>query len=597
MQKAVALVFYVLLSYLLVAQDTLTYTPLYSSFFGGSDFEQARDLTVDREGNIYVTGGTSSPDFPVTSGAFMTTYNNAGSNTVGNWGPMMVFVSKFSPTGDLIWSTFLGGPNYDRAYAIEVDEEGFVYVGGRAGADFPTTTGAFQEDFIQQGGINGLYGHQNGFVAKLSPDGAELIWATYYGSDSFGFFRDIDIDEDGNVYGILNAVRRLPNGISADAFDTTLNGNFDMVPVKFSADGSSVIWATVLGGSGEDRGGPSIRVGPDQSVYVAGATQSTDWPVTSDAVQTQNAGQSDMFVTRLSPNGDSLIYSTYFGGSANEFSETHCLEVDELGHAYLAGGTMSIDLVTTPNAVKPTKTTNDGFDALLAKFSPDGTELLASTYYGGAGGDAAEGLFVDSLQRLYFGGGTHSQNLQVTPGAVQPQLAGDADGYFVRLSPQFDSVEYSTYWGGSSDEAVRAFHVSSGGSIACSGQTESIDLSVSPAAFQLMHANAGSEADSYLSVFELEEPTLVSTLDLVPMGPDFRIYPNPFQSEFSVELSGESSTPGQLRVYDPTGRQVLEQNIYPGKNAIHPRAWKAGVYVYHYINDREQLKTGVLLKM
>jgi hypothetical protein len=515
-----------LCSFSIHAQDTIAYEMTYSTYLGGNHFEQARDIAVDLEGNFYITGGTSSPDFPVTDDAYNIIYNDEGSSTVGGWGPMMVFVSKFSKTGELIWSTYIGGPNYDRAYAIEVDADGFVYVGGRAGDNFPTTEGAFQENFILQAPINNLYGHQNGFIAKLSPDGSELIWATYYGSDSFGFFRDIDIDDEGNVYGILNAVKTLPNGIPPNAFDTDLNGNYDMIPVKFSSDGSEVIWATVLGGSGEDRGGPSIRVGPDKSVYLAGATKSTDWPVTSNAPQPQSGGLSDLFITRLSPNGDSLIYSTYLGGSDNEFSETHCLEVDHLGQAYIACGSKSNDITTTAGAIKATKTANEGFDALIAKLSEDGSEFMAVSYFGGTGIDFAEGMYVDSLQNYYVAGGTSSENLPVSAGAIQTQLGGQNDGFIIKVSPQFDTLEYCTYWGGEEDDSVRAFHLAASGEIGLSGQTESEDLWVSDNAFQIAHASPNTRADSYFTVLTPEEEPIISSTMEFSEKP-LKIFPNP----------------------------------------------------------------------
>ena len=520
------------------AQDTAIYNIHYSTFLGGSHFEQARDIATDSEGNFYITGGTSSVDFPVTTAAFDTLYNDEGSSTVGNWGPMMVFISKFSKEGELIWSTYLGGPNYDRAYAIEVDQEGYVYVGGRAGKDFPTTPGAFQEDFIQQGPINNLYGHQNGFISKLSPDGANLIWSTYYGSDSFGFFRDIDVDDEGNVYGILNAVKTLPMGIPVDAYDTDLNGGYDMVAVKFSSDGSQVVWATVLGGEDDDKGGPSIRVGPDKSVYVGGSTKSTDWPVTSNAVQVSHGGgDNDMFITRLSPNGDSLIYSTYIGGSDNEFSETHCLEVNHLGQAFLACGTKSNDITTTPNAIKPTKTDGDNFDALLVKLSTDGTTLMGSTYFGGEGVDFAEGLYVDSLGNFYVGGGTKSDDLPTTAGAVQLQRGGEQDGFIIKVSPGFDFLIYCTYWGGAQDDAVRAFHVANDGAIGFSGQTESEGFYVTTDAFQPFHASPLSRADSYFTMLIPEEEPIISSLSNIDVNRQIAVYPNPADGEVYLQSS------------------------------------------------------------
>ena len=552
------------------AQDTTLYNLAYSTFLGGVNFEQARDIAVDLEGNFYITGGTSSPDFPVTPGAYDTIYNNAGSSTVGNGGPMMVFISKFSPEGTLIWSTYLGGPNYDRAYAIEVDEDGYVYVGGRAGDDFPTTEGAFQEDFMLQWPINNLYGHQNGFISKLSPDGSELIWSTYYGSDSFGFFRDIAIDDEGAVYGILNAVKNLPMGIPVDAYDTDLNGNYDMVPVKFSPDGSEVIWATVLGGSGEDRGGPSIRVGADKSVYIAGGTKSTDWPVTPNAAQMQSGGLSDMFITRLASDGKSLIYSTYLGGSNNEFSETHCLEIDHLGQAYIACGSKSNDIVTTPGAIKAVKTASEGFDALLAKLSLDGTEFLAVTYFGGEGNDFAEGLYVDTLSTLYVGGGTDSDGLPITAGAIQMQRGGDSDGFIVKIAPAFDSLLYSTYWGGTKDDAVRAFHVVNDGTIGFSGQTDSEDLYVSANPLQMSHASPNGRADSYFAILEPEEMPIISSNQNPEIINQLVVYPNPtserlyLKTDASIQQILLLNLNGQLvKSYDGTSSWIDIKGVSP----------------------------------
>lgn len=113
---------------------------------------------------------------------------------------MDVFVTKLSPDGDLIWSTYLGGPNYDRAYAVEVDSKGDVYVAGRAGEGFPVTFGVVQEKFGGDNDANTLYGKQDGFISKISADGSKLIWSTYFGGFGRGFIRDIDIDVNGRVY-------------------------------------------------------------------------------------------------------------------------------------------------------------------------------------------------------------------------------------------------------------------------------------------------------------------------------------------------------------------------------------------------------------
>lgn len=539
------------------------YSLTYSSFLGGNHFEQARDMTVDPEGNIIVVGGTSSPDFPVTPGAFQTQYNNTGSNTVGTWGPMMAFVTKFSPSGKLLWSTYLGGPNYDRAYAVETDLLGYIYVGGRAGDDFPTTPGAWQTDFVKGNQKNNLYGHQNGFIAKLTPDGSSLVWATYFGGDSYGFFRDIDVDENGSVFGILNAVLATPAGISANAFDPDHNGGFDMVAVKFSPDGDAVEWATFLGGSGNDHGGPAIRVGPDGSATVGGTTESADYPVSPGAFKTSLGGTSDFFVTRIAPDGQSLLWSTFLGGSDNEFSETHSLFVDGWGNAWVACGTNSKDAWTTPGAFQSMAPA--GNNAYIASLDTDG-HLVASTYYGGSGGDTPEGLFADSSGILYVCGSTTSADLPMSAQSLYPSLNGSSDGYITRWNPELSDLGYATYWGGAAADAARAFSVAPDGTILISGQTTSTDLPVTPDAFQAQHANPASQADVYLTLLS---PLTVSSLSPVNQNLPWSIHPNPATDAIQITLPSElAARVIRLHLVNGLGHPMLSRTFPDGCPAV-----------------------------
>ena len=224
--------------------DGGTYGLTVSTYFGGLDADTVRDVAWDSAGNFYITGGTSSDDFPITVGAYDTTYNGGTSD---------VFVVKFDPSGSVVWSTLMGGPNHDRSYAIEVDSAGYVYLGGRAGPGFPVTQGAFQ--FYWDGEDEGIYGLQDFFVAKLLPDGSDVVWSSYFG----GGIRDIDVDTFGNVYvGGGVTTRPFPH-ITMGAFQSSPQGGEDGVIAKVSADGSAVLWATYLGGTGDDGAGPSVR--------------------------------------------------------------------------------------------------------------------------------------------------------------------------------------------------------------------------------------------------------------------------------------------------------------------------------------------------
>lgn len=443
---------------------------VFSTYVGGKTFEQIRDIVTDRKGNVYITGGTQSRDFPTTEGAYDRTFAEGGTS-LGSGVPMDVFVVKYSPEGNMSWSTLLGGPNYDRAYAIEVDDSGYVYVAGRAGDGFPTTGGVLQPQFGDDSSPNGLYGKQDGFVAKLSRDGSQLLWSTYFGRSDGGIIRDIAIDDSGYVYIAHPGVMGQFPHITPNAFQGTYGGGADVVVAKLDRDGSRVLWATYYGGSGNDGGGPSIRLDPQRNVYVLGATNSTDLPKTQDAFDTSfNGGASDNFVAKLSPNGSTLLYATYLGGSANEGVETHNLAVDPFGNAYVSAGTNSIDYPTTPGVLFRQYQGGNG-DTFISKLSSDGKHLLASTYIGGNAGDFSQGIYVDREQNVFIGGGTRSSNFPITTNAFQRSHAGTSasDFFLLKINSELNRVLYASYIGGSSTDDGRTLWADEKGNVYIAG--------------------------------------------------------------------------------------------------------------------------------
>jgi hypothetical protein len=168
----------------------------FSTYIGGPQFEHGRDVYVDDQGFVYVAGGSASPNYPITTGPG---FNNNTCQSIGSGGKMDISISKFTSGGQLVWSRLLGGPCYDRAYAVEVDQDGYVYLAGRAGEGFPVTAGVFQPIFNgSSASQNDFYGAQNGFAAKISPDGENIIWASYVGVTEA--VRDMAIDDTGNLY-------------------------------------------------------------------------------------------------------------------------------------------------------------------------------------------------------------------------------------------------------------------------------------------------------------------------------------------------------------------------------------------------------------
>lgn len=480
----------------------------FSTYLGGTGGEDtARAVATDAEGNIYVAGGTRSADFPTTPGAYDRTYDDSGT-TIGSRGPMDVFVAKYSAEGRLVWSTLLGGPNYDRAYTVRVDRQGYVYLAGRAGEGFPTTPGTVQPQFAGDDSVNGAYGKQDGFLAKLSPDGSRLVWATYFGTPGPAIIRDMVLDQEGAIYVTMIELTRPSPHVTRGAFQERQPGGLDSLVAKISGDGRRVIWCTYLGGSGRDLA-PSIRVAPDGGVILAGSTFSDDFPVTAGAFQTRPGGQEDGFVAKLSADGSRLVYSTRLGGSeADGATGKHGLAVDAAGRAYVLGFTSSADFPTTPGAFQrryaggTAGTWRDKGDRFVAILSADGSRLEASTLLGGSANDGGEGLEVDATGRVYLGGETFSKDFPVTANAVQPRFAGAAhphhelwgggDATVVVFSPDLRRTLFSTYLGGSGEDLFRACALMPKGGLVLVGSSTSKDWPTKNAA-QPSHAGGFDE--------------------------------------------------------------------------------------------------------
>ncbi len=431
----------------------------FSSYLGGGAEDTIRDLETDSQGNIYVTGGTSSSNFITTAGAYDRTFATGGTS-LGSAGPHDVFVAKFSPSGQLIWSTFLGGPNYDRAYALELDSSNNVVVAGRAGNGFPTTSGAVQPNFAGDSNPLGAYGNQDGFVAKISADGSQLLWSTYYGEGGGGFIRDFDLDSSNNVYLAMAYVTQNLSHITAGAFDTTQNGGEDSVIAKISSTGSSTSWASYLGGSGYDGGAPAIRVDGSNNAYVVIQTTSSNIPTTAGAFDTTQNGDHDFYVAKFNSTGSSLSYATYLGGTGGEYLETHSIFVDGSGNAYINGSTLSSNYPTTSGAYDTTF--NGTVDIPVSKLSANGTQLLASTFVGGSGDDNSQGIVVASDGIVTIAGDSASTNFPISSDAHQSTKSGGSDAVVVQLDNSLSSLVYSTFLGGSGVDHGRVANISSG---------------------------------------------------------------------------------------------------------------------------------------
>jgi hypothetical protein len=321
--------------------------------------------------------------------------------------------------GQLLWSTYLGGPAYDRAYAVEVDASGYVYISGRAGPGLPVTAGALQTTFSGTTTGTSNYGSQNGFVAKLSPDGSQLVWCTYLGTGEL--VRDIDIDNDGDVYALLtqaaSSANTLPaafSGAFANAFRPVAasGSNTECGAAKIKGDGSQVLWATWLGGSGNDSTAASLRVNRStECPVVLFYTTSTDVVTAGSGATKTNAGGRHVCGC-LEFHGFRAALRHLPGRRGDDEMETHSLALDSLGNAYIATATKSSNFPATPGSIGTSL--KGPSDIGIAKIGTNG-QRIASTYIGGTGGENPDGIYVDSQGRIVVVGESSSTNFPITP--------------------------------------------------------------------------------------------------------------------------------------------------------------------------------------
>jgi hypothetical protein len=334
----------------------------YSLLLGGGDSDEIRALALDTQHRVYVTGFTCSTNFPVKNAFQPVTHSQNCADGGGD-----AFVTRVNSTGTALdYSTYLDGSFESIGNGIAVDSTFHAYVtGATESPDFPTTPGAFQRVLKAQVIPQDPHDlHQrNAFVTKFSADGRSLVFSTYLGGTADDVATAIALDPDGRACVTGNATSAdFP--ITAGAFQKTRRGGNDAFVTKFQLSGGGLFYSTFLGGSGSE-GGSSIAVDSFGRAYVTGGTSSTDFPVLAP-IQAHLAGAQDAFVTKLSATGNTLFFSTYFGGS--DIDVANSIRLDSQGNVFLGGATDSTNFPTTPGAFSRTK--KQQTDGWVAKITP-----------------------------------------------------------------------------------------------------------------------------------------------------------------------------------------------------------------------------------
>ncbi len=412
----------------------------YSTYLGGTSYDTAMAAAFDSVGSAYITGSTESTNF------LLQNYYQTDQ-------PFRdVFVTKLAADGaSCLYSTYIGGGGYDYGYAIAVDASGAAYVAGQTSStNFPTVSPI-------QGSHAGV---GDAFTLRLAASGAALDYSTYLGGSNQDTALALVLDGSGDVIlGGYTLSTNFPTlvPLQVDPADSAR----DMFVTKLDPDVPALVFSTYLGGNAADGLG-GLAVDGDGSIYVCGSSESTDYPLVNPFQGRQ--GDSDAVVSKLSADGQSLLYSTYLGGTA--YDVAHDVAVDTAGSAYVVGVTYSQDFPLR----LPLRGDSQGNEAFVTKLAASGASLVYSTYFGGSNEERLSRVAVNAAGNAYAVGNSSSSDLPLRNPAYGYVVD---DAILVKLSTAGDSLVYSSYLGGSASDYAYDVALGAGGRVLVVGGTYS----------------------------------------------------------------------------------------------------------------------------
>jgi hypothetical protein len=432
-------------------RHTLVIDPVlaFSTYFGNQGQDILKGMAVDGAGSVYVVGCTEDEDFPDTTLIAPFYFLS----------PTKVFVAKFTANGALVYATQMAGSNQNYGMGIAVDQDGHAFIAGNTSStDFPVTPGAYLTSGI------------GGFVAKLNTTGSGLIYSTFLGG---GYISAIALNQAGEAYVTGYTGTSFPPATPL-AFQSTYKGGKDAFVVQLNAAGSGLIYATYLGGTGEDMAN-GIALTSLGDIVVTGHTKSSDFPL-EKAFQTTLGGSQDAFVTRIGAPGEPLAslrtFSTYLGGGGDDVA--YGVAVDENGGCYITGETKSTDFpLSKPIINNYGGGASDAFVTKVAlKYFPQPPVLIKeySTYLGGTSIDTASVIAVDDQGCAYVSGTTYSDNFP-TRNPLFPYKYCDV--FVTKINAAGSAWLFSTTLGGSGLDFGQAIALDRAKNIYVAGWTKS----------------------------------------------------------------------------------------------------------------------------
>ena len=485
----------------------------YSTYLGGPHDDESTGIAVDAQGNSYILGWSGSTTYPVSANAYQPERKLPGV-LVNN-----MVVTKISPSGTLLYSTFLGGSTGETSGGIVLDAAGNAYVTGTTkSADYPVTPGLYQGTY-PNGAPNSLV------VSEISPDGSALVYSTFFGGSGGATAATgggIALYQ-GTLYFAGSAGPGLPTTAGAylsqinsgqAAFVATLNpaavGPAQLVASTYYGAANPAANSVLTG-----NGGYSMALDSSGNPWITGQTWTNNLPTTANALQpalpalsttcrTSGANlNSAAYIAKLSSNLGSLLYGSYFSGQTtgaqvNACSEYgHLIALDPSGNVYLTGATASASFPTTSGVVQASYPGSNNYVGFVSKLSSDGTQKLWSSYLGGNGGYTfPTWLAIDTQGNPWVGGTTQGgSNFPISAVTYQNTQKGTANGHLTEFSSDGTQTPYSTYIGGSLTDVVQSFGFDAQNNIYVAGNATSRNFPITANAFQPLFANGGPVYD------------------------------------------------------------------------------------------------------
>lgn len=377
---------------------------------------------------------------------------------------------------ELLYSTYIGGEFGDFPTGIVTDSENCAYVVGfTLSYDFPVTTGAY--DTIYNG-------ERDIIVTKLNANGSDLLYSTFIGGTNDDRSVEIAIDKEKETY-IIGRTSSPDFPTTSNSFDRIYNGGgMDCFASKLNNEGSELIFSTFIGGS-EEEIPHDLVIDEALNMCIEGFyTDSSDFPTTPGCFDDTYNGERDIFITKLNSEGSELIFSTYLGGSDNDYSRGIC--TDSENNIYITASSGSVDFPTTPGCYDDEL---DGIgDGIICKLNEDASALIYSTYFGGSEHEGGCGISLDDDDgTICITGLTASPDFPTTPGCFDDEYAARNDGFFLKFNIDSSTLDYSTYFGGSETEQMAEIILKLNNDVLIVGTTSSQEFPTTPGCYDDTH--------------------------------------------------------------------------------------------------------------